>query len=131
MDGKYIQSIEEILAELALANHAGKVAVRGRHQPRVYLDGVVAAEPLELTLLQDPEQLRLQFQSDISNFVQKKAALVSQFDAPALLRKCSGKGAFFVAEQLAFEKAGGSGRAVEPDKRAVVSCAEIVNRPSD
>ena len=48
---KYIQSIKEILAKGSVADHGGKVAVRGGNHTRIHLNRLGTAEPLELLLL--------------------------------------------------------------------------------
>ena len=50
------------------------------------LDGAVAAQPLELPLLQNAQQLGLQLQRNIADLVQEQRAVVRQFEAPDLLR---------------------------------------------
>ena len=42
-------------------------------------------QPLELSLLQYPEELRLQFQRQIANFVQERRTMIGQFDSASLL----------------------------------------------
>src|SRR6516162_1877498 len=62
------------------------------------------SQTLELLLLQDPQQLGLQRQRHISDFVQEQSPTVSHFKAADFLRKGPGKRAFFVAEEFAFHK---------------------------
>ena len=95
---KHVETIEEIFAELTVAHHAGKIAVCCRYEPGIHFYGVIATEPFELALLQDSQQLWLQFESDISDFIEKKAALVSKFDPATLLRQCAGERSLLMPE---------------------------------
>src|ERR1700687_3714268 len=56
---------------------------------------------------------------------------MSKLQASDLLRDGSGESAFFVAEQFAFEKPGGNGRAVESDKGMITSWAQFVDGARD
>ena len=53
-------------------------------ETRIDLDGVVASETFELALLKNPEKLGLQFDADISDFVEKQASSSSQNPVKAL-----------------------------------------------
>lgn len=98
VDWKYIEPIEEIFPKLSLAHHSGKIPVRCSDQPGIYLYGVVATKPLELALLQNSQQLRLQIEPYISNFVEKQAAFVSQFNPATLLSEGTGERPFLVSK---------------------------------
>jgi hypothetical protein len=58
-DGEHVQAVVQVGAKGAVGDHPGQVAVGGRHQPHVHLDRLGAAQPLELLLLQDAQQLGL------------------------------------------------------------------------
>jgi hypothetical protein len=60
-------------------------------------------QPLELLFLQNPEQLRLQRQGYVPDFIQKQAARICHFEAANLLRNSSGEGSFLVTKELAFQ----------------------------
>ena len=57
-------------------------------QPRVDAVGAGTADALELLLLEQPQQLRLGLQGDVSDFVQEDSALVGELESSALL--CDG-----------------------------------------
>ena len=59
-DADDVQPEEEVLAEEPVAHRLLEVAVRRRHDPHVDADIITAAEPRELAVLQDLQQLRLQ-----------------------------------------------------------------------
>ncbi len=91
----------------------------------------VDAEALELALLQDAQQLRLQFERDLANLIEEDGALVGELEAADALRDGAGEGAALVPEKFAFEQTGGNRRAVELDERARVARAEIVEGAGD
>ena len=53
--------------------------------------------------------------------------MIRQFEAPDLLRHGSGERSLLVSEKLAFEQAGGDGRAVYFDEAAPAAAAHLVN----
>jgi hypothetical protein len=63
--------------------------------------------------------------------VQKQGALVGQFEDAALLRAGVGKGALFVAEELAFQQRIGNGGAVDGNERFGLASAFVVQRLGD
>ncbi len=125
------EPVIQVAAKLAVGDHLGQIAIGGRHQPDVHFDGPHAAQPLELVFLKSAQQLRLQFQRNVAHFVQEQRALVGQLEAADFLRDGSGERALFVAEQLAFEQAGGDGGAVELDEGALAAAAQVVNGAGD
>ena len=59
-------------------------------------NGLCPAQPLEFLILQDPQQLGLQFQWNIANLVEKERTLVRQLHPADLLRNRSRKRAFLM-----------------------------------
>ncbi len=55
----HVEAVVEVLAEAALLHLALQVLVGGGDEPHVDLDGLGAAEPLDLALLQHAQQLHL------------------------------------------------------------------------
>src|SRR5262249_24795471 len=86
---------------------------------------------LELLLLQDAEQLGLQLQRDVADFVQEERSLVGQLETTSLRADGAGEGALLVTEQLTLQQTGGDGRAVELDERASLPRAQFVQGPRD
>ncbi len=109
----HVEPVEEVLAELALLHHLLERPVRGRHEAHVHLQRLRAAEPLELALLQHPQQLHLHVQGDVANLVQEERAAVRQLHPARLARGRPGEGALLVAEQLALQQRLRQRRAVQ------------------
>src|SRR5579864_2549589 len=75
-DGEDLEAIEEIASKFFVRDHFFKLAIRGCNQPNVYRNRARAAKPFELFLLKCPQKLWLEFERDVTNFVQEKSALI-------------------------------------------------------
>ena len=71
------------------------------------LIGSVAAEPLEIALLQHPQQFRLQPQPQVANLIQKQSSLIGCFKPAAPAHQRAGKRSFFVTKKLVFNQSFG------------------------
>src|SRR5580704_1810990 len=67
----HVEPVKQIGAELALAHHVGQVAVRSRDDAHVDGNTARIAQTVELPLLQNPQQLGLQRERHLPNFVQQ------------------------------------------------------------
>src|SRR5690348_13415973 len=86
------------------------------------------AQALELLLLKHTEQLRLQCQRHISNFVQEQSSSISHFKAANFLGKGPRKRAFFVTEKFAFQQVKRNRCTIKLYKGASATCAKVVDR---
>jgi hypothetical protein len=111
-----VQPIEEVLAKAAGRDFAPEVAVGGADRSHVDPDVVVAADPGELTILQDMQELGLQGGMQLADLVEEDGAAVGQLEAARLALVGAGKGATLVAEQLALEQLARHRRAVDLDE---------------
>ena len=75
------------------------------------------ADPLELALLQDAEDLGLGGQRQLADLVEEDRTAVGALEPARLLPVRAGEGAPLVAEELALDQALGQGPAVDPDER--------------
>ncbi len=92
------QAVEEVHAEAAAAHLLHQVAAGGSDNPGFHGDGPGAAHPFEDLGFQDPEQLGLQFQFELADFVQEQGPAFGQFKAAHLVADGPGKGSLDVAE---------------------------------
>ena len=102
--------------------------MRGRDQPDVDLHRLAGADPFESLFLEDAEQLGLNLQADVADFVQENRAAVGQLETADLVADGSGEGPFDVAEEFAFKDAGGEGGTVDFHKRTGRPRAVVVDR---
>ena len=108
--GNTAQAIEEIRAEALLPDRLGEVAIGGGDQPDVGLDRLRGADPLELPLLQDAQQLHLELERQLADLVEEERSAVGQLEAAAASPVGAGEGTLLVAEELALDQARSAGR---------------------
>src|SRR5207248_11064836 len=113
----HLEPLVEVLAEAACGDLRGEIAVRRGEDAGPYRDPLDAANPLELALLQDAKELRLQVLGKLADLVEEEAAVVGELELPDLGRHRAGEGALLVAEQLALEERVDDGGAVDGDER--------------
>src|SRR5262249_38911772 len=80
----------------------------------------------ECTLLQHPQELGLQCEGQVADFIEEQRPLMGQFKASEALREGPREGAFFVPEEFAFQEVRREGGAVDRDKGARAPRAEAV-----
>ena len=122
-----VQPVEKIAAELALRHQFAEVAIGSSKQSNIHLDSVIAAQAFELLVLQHSQKFRLQFQRDVSHFIEKQCSLVCQLQAAHLLGNGAGKRALLMSEQFAFQEAGGNRRTIQFDKALLFAGAHVVD----
>ena len=83
----------------------------------VDVDRAVAAEPRELAVLQDVQQLGLQRRRHLADLVEHDRAVLRELELADARSAGAGEGAALVAEQLALEQVGRQRRAVDLDER--------------
>src|SRR5512144_13915 len=81
-DGKDIEPIVEILPKAPLLNRPLQILVGGGEDANVHGDGLVAPQPLDFALLQDAQQLDLEWCREVANLVRKERAPMRCFKAP-------------------------------------------------
>ena len=119
LDREDVEPVVEVLAERLLADGLEQVAVGGGDDADVDLDRRRAADPLELALLEDAEQLGLGLRGQLADLVEEERAAVGQLEPAAAPGDRAGEGALLVAEQLALDEPRGQGGAVDLDQRLV------------
>ena len=85
-NGEHVQAIVEVFAERAVANPLLQVAVRGGDDPGVDANRCRAAEPLELPLLEHPQQLHLDVDRQIANLVEEHRRVIGDLEPADLPR---------------------------------------------
>src|SRR5690606_13305249 len=96
--------IVEVLAEAALRHLVGQVLVRRADDADVDRDLRSAADPLDDTLLEEAEQLRLQRERHVADLVEEQRAAVGDLDLARRLLRRAGERALLEAEELGLEQ---------------------------
>ena len=86
-DGEDAQAVVEVLAEAAVRHGPLEVAVGGGDDPHVHLAGPAGADALELAVLEDAEELRLDVEGELADLVEEERAPVGQLEAADLRRR--------------------------------------------
>ena len=126
-----VQAVEQILAELVLADGSNDVAIGRGDEPHVDPQLGVAPHAGEGAVFQKPQQLGLERAAHVANLVQKNGAAVRLLDAARFLFDRTGEGALLVTEQLALQQRLGNGGAVDPDVGGLAAFTQGVQRAGD
>ena len=73
LHGEHVQAVEQILAEASGADGGVEVAMRRRDDAHVAANRAIAADALEASLLQHPQQLHLHLQRHVADFIEEQA----------------------------------------------------------
>src|SRR5215471_7902620 len=120
-DGKNVESVEQIAAELALRDRLAEITVgRGNHT-NINPDRGAAANALELLFLEHAQQLDLYVRWKLADLVEEDRTAVGQFESSHALVRGPGKSALLVAEEFAFDKTGREHGAVDLDQWPVTA----------
>src|SRR6202453_32782 len=127
LNRKNIQPVKEILPELIVADHQRQIPMGRRDEANVNMNGLVASQPLEFLFLQRPQQLWLQLQTNVVNFIQEQRAAIGNFETAAFLHQSAGERTLLMSEQFAFDKPGWNCSAIQSYERSVSSWTEVMH----
>ena len=77
MQAHHIQAIKEITPERAFLDGQDEVPVGGGHEAHVHRDDPVAADLGDLALLHGPQELGLDLEGNVADFVKKQGAVLA------------------------------------------------------
>jgi hypothetical protein len=87
LQAHHVKAVKQVLAEQALAPPCpAKRFVGGGHDAHIGGDGLFAAHPLELAVLDHPQEGQLGERADLGDLVQKDGAVLSLSKRPFLRR---------------------------------------------
>jgi hypothetical protein len=96
--------VVEVVPEPAGAHLLGEIAVRPGHHAHVHVDRVASAQPLEVAVLQEAQQLHLDGGREPADLVQVDRPAVALLQPATSSIRCVVEGAALVAEELALEE---------------------------
>src|SRR5207247_11252606 len=105
-----------------------EVLVGGREDAHVDLERAVAADPLELALLQDAQDLGLRLRPHVADLVEEERPAVGDLELALARRDRPREGALLVTEELALDQLARERRAVHLDERLRAPGAVVVVR---
>ena len=94
----------EIFAEGALVDLFAQVAIGCREHADIDLVRAIAADALDLALLEHAQELGLQRDVELADLVEEDRAAVGLLEAAGVLRDRAGEAALLVAEQRRFDQ---------------------------
>src|ERR1700687_462927 len=118
----------QVFAKQFIRNLLLQVTVSRGDNPYIHFDRLCAADALEALFLEHPEQLCLDGQRQLPDFVQKQAAVVRHVHLSYFACARASEGAAFVAEQFVFHESFGNCRAVERHEWLFTPWREMVHR---
>jgi hypothetical protein len=126
---KDAQPVIEVFAKLAGCNVLTQIAVgRGDHA-HIERDLRAAADALDFAFLQNAQQLGLQADIHLADFIEQQGAALGLFELSWPCFMGAGEGAFFVAEQQCLQHVLRNRRTVDRDKRAIAARSQLVQQP--
>jgi len=90
-----------------------------------------ASQAFKFAILEHSEQFPLEFEGQLSDFIQKKCAAVCNLETTDVFGMGTGEGPFLMAEQLALNEVCRQCGAIHLDQRLVFAQAQVVNGPGN
>ena len=108
--------------------HGGvEVAIGGRQEADIDLDGLVAADAEDLAVFEHAQQLGLEVERHIADLVEKEGAAVGVLETPLAQAVGAGERSGLVTEELIIEQVFVQGRAIHGHERLALARAVGVN----
>lgn len=127
VQGDDVQAVQQVFAKAPFADHVLEVEVGRGQNPHIGAAGHRVADALVFFVLDKTQQLGLQGQREIADFIEEQGPAVSLVDPPQGAFAGTGKGPAAVAEQLAFHQLGSQRRAVDGHAGFARAFAPAVN----
>ena len=90
VDRDNVQAVVEIAAKLVAIHHVFQFGAGRRNNAHIHLYGLGAADPFELSLLKNAQQLHLQRLTHVANFIEENGSFVRLLEPSdtRLMRSC-------------------------------------------
>src|SRR5579872_542294 len=123
-----VEAVVKIGTELATFDHRAERNVGGGDDADVDVYGAGFPKTFEFALLQNTEELRLQVQRHLADFVQQDGAAMSEFEFARPVRHCSSEGSLAVTEKLALQQRFRDCGAVDRDEGLAAAGAGVMDK---
>ena len=130
-DRKHIETVEEIASESSADDVVREPAIRRRDDAHVHGRRAGAAEPFELAALEHAQELGLQLEGQLADFVEKDGSALRQFEAARLRRMRAGERPALAAEQLALDERRRQRPAIDDDEPPASAGTALVDGAGD
>jgi hypothetical protein len=131
IQSEHVDSVEQVWPEPSRVGFCLQILIGRAQYPDVNLAFHLIPNSAKSAVLQEMQQLALEMQIQIRNFVEKQRATMSEFDTPWLSDVCSGKGPSFKSEQFAFKQRAGNRRTVNLNEFPFAVLGIGVDPPGD
>src|SRR6185503_3280190 len=131
VDSECGNSVIEVVAKNFLLHQLFKVLMSCCDYPYANLTRHSFAQCVNFTFLKKPEQLWLQRQWQITNFVKEQRAVLRCADKSLVITESSSKSAFSMSKEHALDQIGRYGRIVERNEFLFCTTTQTVNSSSD
>src|SRR5581483_3915599 len=123
-----IDAIEQVLAKASIGNRRFQIPIRRTNNS--YLNSLLltCAYRTKPSILQQLQQLGLETEVKLSDFVEEQRASVGERNAASPVCVRAGESTFLVAEQFAFKQPCGNGRTTYLHKRSAMNEGRGVNQ---
>lgn len=126
-----LDAIIQIFTKTPISDGFFQIAMCGANDADVGAHGAATTDPFECTILKESQELALNVERQVTEFVKKKCSAFGQFhfarDATICARKCTS----FVAEELTLDELRGQRRAIDRDKRSRLTARVHMNGASE
>src|SRR6185436_14568217 len=106
-DRKDVQPVEKVVAKRTLGNPLLKVPVSRRNDSDIHLNRLRTPQAFDLTLFEYPQQLDLDVEWQVADFVEEYRRTIGQLEPAHLPRQGAGERSLFPSKQLTFDERGG------------------------
>jgi hypothetical protein len=126
-DWEDIEAIIQIRTKFFLLNQLPQILIRGGDHPHIDRNYAAASQPLDLLFLEDAQEFGLEFEREISDFIEKQRSSVGSLKAPHGLCNGTGKSAALMSEKFTFEQCTRNRRAINRHEAVLPAWAGVVN----
>ena len=130
-DREFVQAVIDILPEPASPHFPLEGDIRGGDDPREHLDRALAAEWLDLSLLQRAQELRLRGQGKVDDLIEEQGSPSGKLELPLLSLMGTRERALLIAKEFRLDQGVRYRAAVDGDKRLLASSAQLMDGPGD
>ena len=127
----HIQPVPKILTELAVVHQLLQIPIRRRHHPHIHGLRLRRAHRLDLSLLQESQQLQLRVQLNLADFVQENRPAMRRLKVADAIPIRTSVGAPKRAKQLALDQCRRNRAAIHRHKRLIGSRAVAMYHACD
>src|SRR3990167_2956427 len=129
--GEHVQPVVEVFSELVFFDALFEVTVRGGEHSDVHLLRARASDGLEFPFLKHAQELRLEVEGQLPDFVEEYGAAVGEGEPAVTLFGRARERARLVPEEFALYQVHGNSRAVYLYERPLAPPARFMYRPRD